>query len=223
MPTSTPAFQIAAMYGVRPDIPGFHFHDKRRGTDIHFPRAGHAALVKADHARGRRGILRGGSAYGCVFTGGAENDVFSFTRLKQPTGRGLLRMLSPFIVVGWVILKSLGLTLVELVRRALASLRLVDRSLRRLGRALRRVPEHQYDLFILSDYGQAPSIPYQKISDETPFERRVFEELLDPGPSRPVPPAASPRAFVTPPGVRVASPISHPIQLYGVFIRYQAN
>src|SRR5262249_23212930 len=78
MPTSTPAFQMAAMYGVQPDIPGFHYHDKRRGTDIHFPRAGHAAEVEAAHVDGRLGILHGGSIYGCVFTGGAENDLFSF-------------------------------------------------------------------------------------------------------------------------------------------------
>ena len=30
----TPAFQMAVMYGVRPDIPGFHFHDKRRRADV---------------------------------------------------------------------------------------------------------------------------------------------------------------------------------------------
>src|SRR5262249_18554831 len=43
LPTSTPAFQMAAMYGVRPDIPGFHYHDKRRRADIYFPPGRHAA------------------------------------------------------------------------------------------------------------------------------------------------------------------------------------
>src|SRR5262245_40515539 len=38
LPTSTPAFQMAAMYGVRPDIPGFHYYDRERRTDVHFPR-----------------------------------------------------------------------------------------------------------------------------------------------------------------------------------------
>src|SRR5262245_26154529 len=33
LPTSTPAFQIAAMYGVKPDIPGFHYHARRRRDD----------------------------------------------------------------------------------------------------------------------------------------------------------------------------------------------
>src|SRR5262245_41930297 len=41
LPTSTPAFQMAAMYGVRPDIPGFHYYHRQRRMDIHFPRQGH--------------------------------------------------------------------------------------------------------------------------------------------------------------------------------------
>jgi hypothetical protein len=83
MPTSTPAFQMAAMYGVRPDIPGFHYFDRELQSDIHFPRRGHAALVEAKHTAGRRGILQGGSAYGCVFTGGADNSLFTPSRLSR--------------------------------------------------------------------------------------------------------------------------------------------
>jgi hypothetical protein len=75
LPTSTPAFQMAAMYGVRPDIPGFHYYNREWQSDIHFP---------------RHGILRGGSAYGCVFTGGADNNLFTFASLTRPSGRGLL-------------------------------------------------------------------------------------------------------------------------------------
>src|SRR5262250_2252360 len=47
LPTSTPAFQMAAMYGVSPDIPGFHYHDERRHDDVYFPRGGDAAWVEA--------------------------------------------------------------------------------------------------------------------------------------------------------------------------------
>src|SRR5262247_4232733 len=100
LPTSTPAFQMAAMYGVRPDIPGFHFHDKRRRADVYFPRSGDAAGVEERQAAGRRGIATGGSAYGCVFTGGAENNLLTFTMLKRPSGAGLLRALSAAIVLG---------------------------------------------------------------------------------------------------------------------------
>lgn len=116
LPTSTPAFQMAAMYGVRPDIPGFHYFDRERQTDIHFPRRGHAALVEARQAAGRRGIVHGGSTYGCVFTGGAVNNLFSFASLTQPSGRGLLAALSPFVAVAWVCLNNLLRTMVELGR-----------------------------------------------------------------------------------------------------------
>ena len=91
LPTSTPAFQMAAMYGVRPDIPGFHYYDPRARGDIHFPRPGHAAWVEAKQAAGRRGILHGGSAYGCVFTGGADNNLFTFATPHAPSGRGRAR------------------------------------------------------------------------------------------------------------------------------------
>ena len=114
IPTSTPAFQMAAMYGVRPDIPGFHYHDKRRRMDIHFPRAGHAALVEEEHIPNRTGILAGGSVYGCVFTGGADDALFSFSRLSRPTRRGVFSVLSGAVVVVWVTVKSLVLTLREI-------------------------------------------------------------------------------------------------------------
>ena len=245
LPTSTPAFQLAAMYGVRPDIPGFHYHDKRRKRDVHFPRAGHAAGVERDQARGRVGILTGGSVYGCVFTGGADNDTLSFARLKQPTGPGLLKLGSAFLVLGWVIakgtaltLKEIGRTLVDLVRhprarrqvwqwaairigfsvwirelftlavsrdlyagvpaiyvnfldydvtahafgprsgRAFRSLNRVDRAIRQICRVVRRLPEHRYDVFILSDHGQVASRPYGELSGGTPLERALFDEGL---------------------------------------------
>jgi Type I phosphodiesterase / nucleotide pyrophosphatase len=251
LPTSTPAFQMAMMYGVRPDIPGFHYYDRERQSDIHFPRAGHAALVEAKQAAGRRGILHGGSAYGCVFTGGADNNVFTLASLTRPSGRGLLAALSPFVVLGWVCVKSLLRTIIELVktmppfalrpvvglqdwrwfrikigisvwmrdfftmavsrdlyagvsavyvnyldydeaahafgprsRPALVSLRRVDRAIRQIWRVARRVPEHQYDLYILSDHGQAPCKPYRDLTGGQRLERRIFDHFLDPTPER---------------------------------------
>ena len=116
LPTSTPAFQMAAMYGVRPDIPGFHYYDRDRGGDIHFPRHGHAAWVEAKQAAGRRGIVQNGSAYGCCFTGGAVNSLFTFASLTRPTGRGLVATGSAFVVLAWVVVKNLVRTLIELGR-----------------------------------------------------------------------------------------------------------
>jgi hypothetical protein len=119
LPTSTPAFQMAAMYGVRPDIPGFHFHDKRRGVDVYFPRGGDAAEVERAQAGDRLGILEGGSAYGCVFDGGAANNLFNFTTIKRPSGRGVLRAGSAFVILLWVLAKCLVLSSIEMARALL--------------------------------------------------------------------------------------------------------
>jgi hypothetical protein len=249
MPTSTPAFQMAAMYGVRPDIPGFHYHDKRRRRDIHFPRAGDAADVEARHAAGRRGILQDGSAYGCVFTGGAANNFFSFATLTRPTGHGVLRLLSAFVILFWTLVKGATLTTYELARvllrvladpvtevhrgvkrvvikigisvwvrefftlavsrdiyrgvpaiyvnyldydvfghaygpehpLALRSLRRLDESIRDLARAVRRVPEYGYDLYVLSDHGQAHCVPVHRLHDGRGLEDVLFDDVFTAG------------------------------------------
>jgi hypothetical protein len=276
IPTSTPAFQMAAMYGVWPDIPGFHYHDKRRRTDIHFPRAGHAAFVQMAQAGTRPGILQGGSVYGCAFTGGATHDFFSFARLTRPRTPGLIRVLSAFVVVAWVVAKGMALSVGELVRalgrmirqprqrwkawkwfktkigvsvwtrewftfavardvydgvpaiyvnyldhdetahafgprsrEALASLRAVDRSLRQIWRAVRRVPEHRYDLYILSDHGQAPCTPYHVLTGGRPFEDAFFDQVpgdglvAAPAPTTPASPVGLPGEHAT--GARAAT------------------
>jgi Type I phosphodiesterase / nucleotide pyrophosphatase len=246
LPSSTPAFQLAAMYGVRPDIPGFHYHDKRRREDIYFPRAGDAAYVEQAQAAGRRGILDGGASYGCVFTGGAAQNLFTFAIMKRPTGSGILSALSALLVLAWVAIKSTVITVVELVRavlrlladpvgewrrgwkwlaikiglsvwvrelftlavardiyagvstiyvnyldydvlshaygprhpRALRALRRVDDSLKQIWRVCRRVPEHRYDLYVLSDHGQAHTKPFGELAGGRRFERVIFEDFL---------------------------------------------
>ena len=248
LPTSTPAFQMAAMYGVRPDIPGFHYYDKRRKADVYFPRGGDAAHVEAAQTAGRRGIVSGGGTYGCVFTGGAASNLLTFAMIKRPTGAGLLRAVSKAVVLAWVVVKGTLASLIELGRaalrvvadplsvstggwkwlviklgislwlrelftlavahdlyagvpavyvnyldydvaahvwgprhrHALRALRRVDASIRRLWRVLRRVPEHRYDLYVLSDHGQAACIPYPRLSGGKPIERVLFDDFFDP-------------------------------------------
>src|SRR5882672_2282628 len=119
LPTSTPAFQLAAMYGVRPDIPGFHYYDKRRKTDVYFPRGGDAAHIEHTQAAGRRGIVSGGGTYGCVFTGGAASNLLTFAMIKRPTGAGLIRAASKLVVIAWVLVKCLVASTVEVVRALL--------------------------------------------------------------------------------------------------------
>ncbi len=118
LPTSTPAFQASAMYGVMPDIPGFHYFDKREGRELHFPKGGVADLVEQRIAPGRRGILEGGACYGCVFTGGAEDALFTFARLMAPARVRLAWMRVPIMlaIAAWVVAKCLALSAVEILR-----------------------------------------------------------------------------------------------------------
>ena len=246
LPTSTPAFQLAAMYGVRPDIPGFHYYDKRRRADVYFPRGGDAAHVEQTQAAGRRGIVSGGGTYGCVFTGGATSSLLTFAMIKRPTGAGLIRAASKLVVISWVLVKGTIASTVEVIRalvrmladplspasgswkwlaiklgisvwlrelftlavahdiyagvptiyvnyldydvaghawgprhrRALQALRRVDSAIHRLWRVLRRVPEHGYDLYVLSDHGQAASVPYLRVTGGRPIEQSLFEDFF---------------------------------------------
>lgn len=253
LPTSTPAFQAALMYGGRVDIPAFEYLDKRTGEYLWFPRPWASARVEAAHADGRRGIMEGGRTYGCVFAGGAADSVLTFAHILRPSPRwgrfGLRARLTPLALLGWVTLKmsivsawqilrwaalaardfSLG-RVVSSPRRllmrllisgwlrelftlgvtadiyagvpalyanfvdydvpahalgphhpgALRELRWVDRSIRDIVQALRRVPELRYDLYILSDHGQTTSIPFENVSGGVAPVDAVFAAFRPP-------------------------------------------
>ncbi|HEX6776531.1 MAG TPA: alkaline phosphatase family protein [Methylomirabilota bacterium] len=257
LPSSTPAFQAAAMYGIKPDIPGFHYYDKRARRELHFPEAGAADFVETGLAEGRRGILEGGSCYGCVFTGGADNSLLTFARLMKPTRAGLplLRLGLSVVLLGWVIAKCLWLTTAELARfvvrvmahpdsashdglrwlglkivfsiwvrelftlsvsadlyrgipavyvnfldydvfahsvgpthrSAMRALRHIDNAIGQLTRIIERLPEHQYDLYILSDHGQTSTRTFPQVSGGQSLEQ-VTREILSAHDGRTDPP-----------------------------------
>jgi hypothetical protein len=76
---------------------------------------------------------------------------------------------------------------------AFAALRGVDRSLRQIGRILRRVPEYRYELYVLSDHGQAPCRPYRAVAGGQPFERDFLDQVLGKAPAEAPLRAGSPR------------------------------
>jgi hypothetical protein len=125
IPSSTPTFHAAAMYGIQPDIPGFHYYDKRARREVHFPMPGAADFVENRQMADRRGILTGGACYGCVFTGGAPDSLLTFARLMKPTRAGLplLRLPLSAVLLGWVVVKALGLTVIELARFVVRTVR----------------------------------------------------------------------------------------------------
>jgi hypothetical protein len=203
--------------------------------------------VEAKLTTGRRGILQGGSAYGCCFTGGADNNFFTFTSLTKPSGRGMLSAFSPYLVVAWVAAKNTALTASELVKavprmiahprsrrrgwrwlhikifmsiwvrnfftmavcrdlyegvptiyvnylgydemahafgprsqRAMQALREIDHAIEQLWRVMRRVPEHNFDAYILADHGQSTCKPYIDLTKGKRLERWIFDAYVRP-------------------------------------------
>src|SRR5207253_2299181 len=65
------------------------------------------------------GSRAGCSSYGCVFTGGADDNLFTFANMKRPSGTGLVAALTALIVLAWVALKSSVITILELARAVL--------------------------------------------------------------------------------------------------------
>lgn len=247
LPTSTPAFQAAVMYGGPVNIPAFEFVDKRTGDYLWFPRPWVSARVEAAHARGRRGIMEGGRTYGCVFGGGAADTVLTFAHLLRPAplwgGIGFRARVIPLLVLTWVTLKMSVVSIFEVLGwigralrdfaagrapvspkrllarllisgwlrelftlgvtadmytgvpalyvnfvdydvaghilgpgrgEALRELRSIDASIRDIWRVARRVPELNYDVFILSDHGQTPSVPFRTVSGGVPAAEAVL-------------------------------------------------
>lgn len=70
-PASTPAFQAGLFYGAAPSVPGFVWFDRRSGREVRMDRAEDAARIERRLARGEPGLLRGGTSYFSIFSGGA--------------------------------------------------------------------------------------------------------------------------------------------------------
>jgi hypothetical protein len=81
-PASTPAFQAGLFYGVSPSVPGFVWLDRETGREVRMDRAADAAHVEGTLSRtGGAPLLRGGTAYFSIFSGGAALPHFCLSGL----------------------------------------------------------------------------------------------------------------------------------------------
>ncbi len=80
-PASTPAFQAGLFYGVAPSVPGFVWFDRATGREVRMDRPEDAARVETRLAAGGAGLLRGGTAYFSIFSGGAAAPHFCLSGL----------------------------------------------------------------------------------------------------------------------------------------------
>jgi hypothetical protein len=79
MPSNTPYIQSGLMYGNNSGVLGFRWMEKKKGMSVTFKEAASAARIEEEVSEGRTGILKGGSSYLNLFTGGAERSVFTLS------------------------------------------------------------------------------------------------------------------------------------------------
>src|SRR5207249_7088822 len=70
-PTSTPSFQAGLLYGCEADIPGYVWYDKRRRREVRMDSYADARRIERDLECVGDPLLRGGSVYCSIFSGGA--------------------------------------------------------------------------------------------------------------------------------------------------------
>jgi len=89
-PASTPAFQAGLFYGVAPSLPGFVWYDRRDGREVRMDRASDAAEVEARLSEKSLPLLRGGTSYFSIFSGGAALPHFCLSGRATRRGAGRL-------------------------------------------------------------------------------------------------------------------------------------
>lgn len=76
MPSSTPAVQGELFYGIKGVVPAFSFQDRRTGEIRRMFDPESAAMVERALSEQGEPLLKGGSSYSNIFTGGAEESHF---------------------------------------------------------------------------------------------------------------------------------------------------
>ena len=129
LPSTTPASQAGIMYGNNWDIPGFRWYDKLSKNSIMCKLPGTVREIQERIARGRAGLLRGGSSYTNMFDGDARLALFTLSAVgrhrifENVRGLGFLVLfgLSPARVIKVIVL-SFWTWLVYVVKRAAATM-----------------------------------------------------------------------------------------------------
>jgi hypothetical protein len=97
LPATTPAFQGELFYGVKGAVPAFSFKDRKSQKIVRMYQSDAAAHVEKRLTRGdNEPLVRGGSAYSDIFTGGADEAHFCPSSLGWGPA---LRFANPLVVV----------------------------------------------------------------------------------------------------------------------------
>ena len=79
VPSDTPFFQAGLLYGNNDDIPGFRWIERETGEEIIFKKPESAGRIEERLAGRSPGLLKGGSSYVNLFSGGASRSTFTLS------------------------------------------------------------------------------------------------------------------------------------------------
>src|SRR3989338_3473341 len=107
LPSNTPAVQGALFYGVKACVPAFSFRDSQSGKVFNMFNPESAAAVEDRLKEKGEPLLKDGSAYGNIFTGGAKEAHFcaasigwgSLLKAANPLGMPLTLLLNAHIFI----------------------------------------------------------------------------------------------------------------------------
>lgn len=125
-PSSTPAVQGEIFYGVKGCVPAFNFKDKKTGKVFNMFIPAHALAMESRLKNKGAPLLKDGSAYGDIFTGGAREAHFCVSAIGWGT---LFSAANPVAILVFVIMhlhiifRAALLTVVELALALIDSIR----------------------------------------------------------------------------------------------------
>jgi endonuclease/exonuclease/phosphatase family metal-dependent hydrolase len=126
LPSCTPAVQGNLFYGVKSCVPAFSFKDKKSGKVFNMFMPQNAAEIEKRVMEKGVPLLKDGSSYGNIFTGGASEAHFCVSAIGWGT---LLSAANPFAIIIFtamhilVILRAALLTAVEFILAVFDSIR----------------------------------------------------------------------------------------------------
>lgn len=112
IPSSTPSVQGELFYGVKSVVPAFSYFDKKNNKIQTMYEPACALAIEKQLADNRSPLLKDGSGYCNIYTGGASESHFSASSFGWD---GVLRAANPFVLVVFLITNSISLLRVLLL------------------------------------------------------------------------------------------------------------
>ncbi len=112
--SQTGAMQAGIMFGNNWDMPAFRWYDKTSGRILVSNNPGNAAEMERAQSSGN-GLMAGGASRGNVFSGDAEDALYTFSRLRLGEGPTRQRLVSLFATPNGLI-RIIGLFIADIYR-----------------------------------------------------------------------------------------------------------